>query len=100
MEFCTGGRDGKLKTFSFNSNDKDAPNMSTCQNLKLSWLERLVDIGNGNRCILGFHSSSFVIHSTVDAVNVGEIVCGGEIIFSVNDANLVFNFFDREPVVL
>ena len=82
MEFCTGGRDGKLKTFSFNSNDKDAPNMSTCQNLKLSWLERLVNIGNGNRCILGFHSSSFVIPSTVDAVNVGEIVCGGEIIFS------------------
>jgi len=40
-------------------------------------LERLVNIGDGNHCILGFHSSSFVVHSIIDAVNLSEIVCGG-----------------------
>jgi len=51
--------------------------MSISQNLKVNWLERLIDVGNGNYCVLGFHSSSFVVHSISDAVNLSEVTCGG-----------------------
>ena len=55
----------------------DFKNLKTSYLFKVNWLERLIDVGNGNYCVLGFHSSSFVVHSISDAVNLSEVTCGG-----------------------
>ena len=41
-------------------------------------MEHFHTLSNGTKCVLGFQSANFVIHSIQEGVNVVEIECGGK----------------------
>ena len=48
------------------------------QHFKVNWMEHFHTLSNGTKCVLGFQSANFVIHSIQEGVNVVEIECGGK----------------------
>ena len=73
-KFLTGGRDGKVKTFLHDGDDKF--HLSSVQHLQLPWLERCIEDGR-SMIVCGFHSTHFVVHSLEDDKTIASIPCGG-----------------------
>ena len=70
----TSGRDGTTCEFTI---ENDVLINIKKQNLKINWLEHFWTSNDEIRCILGFHSSYFVIHGIENGVNIAQVECGG-----------------------